>query len=555
MSNNILIKQNKILLVNLPFWTPLIPAQGIAALKSFLQKYDYQVKTVDAAADNRFRKFYGDYFSLLKRYVPEKNWGNFYNIGHDVFRNHMEAYTDYKNREQYMELVKLLVYHSYYHELDKSSVEELDAVIERFFHDLKEYFLNLLREENPFVLGLSVNSGSLASSAYVFKLAKEHCPGIKTVMGGSVFFNQLALDTPDLERFLERTSAYIDKLFIGKGEVLFLKYLKGELPASQRIYTLDDITEAASNPVAAGIPDMSDYDLSRYFYLAAAASYSCPNKCSFCNVRFFFGEHKRRDVKQVVGEMKLLHEKHGHRLFFMADSLLNSVIDDLSQELVREDCPLYLDGYFRVDEPSCSIEKTMAWRKAGLYRVRIGAESGSQRVLDMMGKSISIDLIKKSISSFARAGIKTTAYWVVGHPGETEEDFQLTLDLVEELKNDIWECECNPFTYYYNGQSNADRWAGKRLPVYPAHLENMLMTRTWTLDCEPSREEIYERLYRFVRHCNKLGIPNPYSVGDLIKADERWTKLQKNAVPSILELTGRMAGVVDHVRKKKITNK
>lgn len=580
--------QNRILLVNLPFWTPLIPAQGIASLKAFLQEYDYIVKIVDAAADNRFLEFYRDYFSLLKRLIPAKNWGNFYNIGHDVLRNHLEAHTLYENRERYLELLKLLVYNTYHIFLEETQIESLDKIIERFFQLLKEYFLDLLREENPAVLGLSVNSGNLGPSTYIFKLTREHFPLVKTVMGGSIFFNHFALGTPDLERFLKRTESYIDKLFIGKGEILLLKYLQGELPPGQRVYTLNDIGDiggtgekvnrtslnggnemkqkffggaggailqkaggARSRPKVA-IPDMSDFNLDRYFYLSASASSSCPNKCSFCNVRFFFGDHKVKDPQQVVREMALLHEKYGHHLFFMEDSLMNTVIDDLSLGLKKENLPVYLDGYFRVDEPSCDIRKTMSWREAGFYRVRIGAESGAQHVLDMMGKKISPGLIKRSISSFANAGIKTTAYWVIGHPGETEEDFQKTLDLVEELKDDIWECECNPFTYYYRGQAAADEWADKRLLIYPEYLEDMLLTRTWGLDCAPARDEIYERVFRFVERCDKLGIPNTYTIGDIVKADERWKKLHENAVPSVLELSPKAKNIEDRVRRRNV---
>jgi hypothetical protein len=64
----------------------------------------------------------------------------------------------------------------------------------------------------------------------------------------------------------------------------------------------------------------------------------------------------------------------------------------------------------------------------------------------------------------------------------------------------------------------------------------MLLTQTWSLHLEPSREEIYERVFRFTRHCDKLGIPNAYSVSDLYKADERWKKLHVNAVPSLIEV-------------------
>ena len=72
------------------------------------------------------------------------------------------------------------------------------------------------------------------------------------------------------------------------------------------------------------------------------------------------------------------------------------------------------------------------------------------------------------------------------------------------------------------------------MPLYPEEA-NMLMVRTWVMDCQPSREEIYRRVNRFARHCEKLGIPNPYSLHDIYEADQRWQKLQKNAAPSLLE--------------------
>jgi hypothetical protein len=59
----------------------------------------------------------------------------------------------------------------------------------------------------------------------------------------------------------------------------------------------------------------------------------------------------------------------------------------------------------------------------------------------------------------------------------------------------------------------------------------MLIFDYWTLDIEPRREVAYERMHHFVNHCNKLGIPNPYSLKESFDADRRWKKLQKFAVP------------------------
>jgi radical SAM superfamily enzyme YgiQ (UPF0313 family) len=154
-----------------------------------------------------------------------------------------------------------------------------------------------------------------------------------------------------------------------------------------------------------------------------------------------------------------------------------------------------------------------------------------------MGKKVTVEQIKQGVASLAFAGIQTTTLWIVGHPGETEEDFLQTLELIEDLKDDIYEAECRPFYYYLTGQVASNQWQAENrsIPLYPPEAEKILLFQTWILDCLPSREETYKRVSRFVEHCSNLGIPNIYSLHDTYKADERWKKLHKNAVPSLLE--------------------
>jgi hypothetical protein len=63
----------------------------------------------------------------------------------------------------------------------------------------------------------------------------------------------------------------------------------------------------------------------------------------------------------------------------------------------------------------------------------------------------------------------------------------------------------------------------------------MLMQQMMVMDVQPTRKERYERLHRFVQHCKNLGIHNPYSLEGIHKADERWKKLHKNAVPALAD--------------------
>ena len=153
--------KNKILLVTLPFWSPLIPSQGIAVLKSFLQRFGYRVKAIDATSENLFLEFYNTYFQILKDEIPLTHRGNFYNIGHDVLRNHMMAYTNQTNQDNYYELIQLLIFHTYYHSITDKALSQLNESISKLFTNLSKFILSLLNIEKPDLLGLSVNSGNL----------------------------------------------------------------------------------------------------------------------------------------------------------------------------------------------------------------------------------------------------------------------------------------------------------------------------------------------------------------------------------------------------------
>lgn len=525
----------KILLAILPYWDPMIPPMGIASLKGFLQKHGYSVHTEDLIVKQECLEFYDNYFQVLKKCVPPEKRGNFNNIGHDVLQNHMMAHQKYQDEALYRELVRILIHHSYYVDAADEHVRELNRIMEDFYRMLEACFIALLEREQPDVLGVTAFKCTLPASLFVLRLAKRVRPAIRTLMGGGTFNESHALDSPSFEALLAESRDYLDHIIIGQGELLFLEYLRGGLPAGRRVYTKADIDNRILQFHEMDIPDFSDLDLQKYPYLSATASASCLYQCSFCVATRVAGKYRMKDPRQTVREMVSLYEKYGHQLFFMTDSMLNPVASDLAREFIKIGISLYYDAYFRVDDASADIRNTLLWRRGGMYRVRLGTESGSLRVLEMMGKGITPDQIRAAISGLAYAGIKTTTYWVIGHPGETEEDFQATLDLIGELRNDIFQAECNPFLYHFSQQNSADAWAPHRRLLYPEEMSDMLVFRSWTLDVEPLREEAYRRMHRFENHCRRLGIPNPYSYNEHIAADERWRRLHKNAVPPLLD--------------------
>ncbi len=540
-------KKTKILLAILPYWDPMIPPMGITTLKAFLQKHGYKVRTEDLIVKNECLDFYNNYFEALKRCVPEEKRGNFNNIGHDVLQCHLMAYQNYQDEEEYIELVKDLVYKSYYVHVEDRHALELNKIMDDFYTMLHDYWLELLAEEQPDVVGVTAYKCTIAASMYVLKLTREKYPHIKTLMGGGTFNETHAPDSPNFKALLEASKHYLDKIIIGQGELLFLKYLRGELPESQRVYTKEDINGEFLDFHELDLPDFSDLDLDKYPYLAATASASCKYQCSFCVSAKVGGKYRVKNPAQTVDEMVRMYKEYGNQLFFMTDSLLNPVATDLATEIIESGVLLYYDVYFRVDDLSANIRNTLLWRKGGLYRVRLGTESGSQSILDEMAKKITVEQIKASVSALAYAGIKTTTYWVIGHPGETEEDFQQTLDVIEELADDIFQAECNYFLVHYSQQAKADDWRKHIKLLYPEKALDMLLFQYYTHNFEPSREETFKRIHRFEAHCRKLGIPNPYSYSEHMEADKRWKKLHKNAVPSMAEFIKRKNYINDTV--------
>jgi radical SAM superfamily enzyme YgiQ (UPF0313 family) len=549
-------QKNSILLTLLPFWTPSIPPLGISCLKSHLKKHGFAVVTEDANMVIQFREIYDEYFTMVDSFVPKYKRGNFFNIGMEVMRNHLMAHFNHTDEKAYEDLVKNIFEQTFYIRLGDEQVRQLNTVLDNFYNILTQYILDLVERVQPSIFGLSVFSGSLPASLFAFKLVKKHYPYITTVMGGGTFSMELHKDSPNFNYFLER-APYVDKIFIGEGENLFLRFLQEKLPPEQRVYTLKDIPDGNIEIQSAEIPDFSDFNLHAYPQLGAWSSRSCPFQCSFCSETVHWGKYRKKNASQIFRELKTMHSMYGTQVFMMGDSLLNIVIDDLADKFLEEDLSLYWDGYLRADPPVCDIDNAIRWRRGGLYRARLGVESGSQKILDIMHKKITVDQIRASVKALSGAGVKTTTYWIVGHPGETEEDFQQTLDLIEELKDDLWEAECNPFSYYLTGQVDSDLWMSEyeRVTLYPENARHMLITETWVMkDCQPTRDIIYDRVSRFVEHCEKLGIPNPYFEHDIYKADLRWRHLHKNAVPALVEFKNG-GGYIDECKRiKKIAN-
>lgn len=532
-------KNEKILLMLAPFWAPLIPPLGSSCIKSHINKLGYSnVKIVDGNLRTDLWEFNSRYLRQLEKYIPEDKKGNYNMVAYDILMNHLMVHINYTDENEYINLIQHMVKVNFFVDISKEQVVTLNEILEEFYGLYKEFVIETLEKEKPAVFGMTVYSVTLAPSVFTFRIVKQKYPHIMTVMGGGVFADQLDTKSPNFEVFVKKT-AFIDVILVGEGENLFYNLLENKLPDNKKVFTLEDIAYEVLDLSKASLPDYSDLEVEKYTHLCSYTARSCPYQCSFCSETVQWGKYRKKNAKKIADELLILKKMYGRSLFLFGDSLINPIVDDFSEEMIKRKKGIYWDAYLRADKPVCDIERTKKWREGGFYRARLGIESGSPHVLELMNKKTNPEQIKAALRSLATAGIKTTTYWVIGHPGETEKDFQETLELVEECKDDIYEADWHPFYFFPTGQTSSVEWRSqnKCYTLYPESATELLITQTWCLDVYPGRELIYDRLRRFAQHCKEVGIPNPYSLNDIYMADQRWIRLHENAVPAVVDIT------------------
>ena len=277
------------------------------------------------------------------------------------------------------------------------------------------------------------------------------------------------------------------------------------------------------------IPDFSDLNPARYYQMTIEGARSCPFQCSFCSETIQWGEYRKKPIELFTEQVVELAEKYNNNEFFMGDSLMNPYIGQFAKSLLERKTAILYDGYLRADKPVTHRDRLEIWARSGLYRVRLGIESASGRVLESMDKMTTPQVISDALKALANTGIRTTTYWIVGFQDETEEEFEETCDFIRKNHRYIYELEAHPYAYYPYGQ------VGSRLhesySLYPDDITAVIKFRVWDVkDANPTRDEKFDRLRRISSLASELGIPNIYTMADRYKAEARWHLLHPLAV-------------------------
>jgi len=174
-----------------------------------------------------------------------------------------------------------------------------------------------------------------------------------------------------------------------------------------------------------------------YFSMNMVTTRGCPYHCNWCAKPIWGQRYNSRSPENVVDEMKCLKEIFAPDHIWFADDILGlkpNWIERFSSLLHKENAVIPFKCLQRADLVNASTAAGLA--KAGCKTVWLGAESGSQKMLDAMEKGNKVEDIYLAAKLLRENGIEVGFFLQFGYPGETWNDIQQTLKMVRECMPD-----------------------------------------------------------------------------------------------------------------------
>ena len=283
------------------------------------------------------------------------------------------------------------------------------------------------------IIGLSCMANLLPFAILAARELRRQYPNCTLIFGG---VGPKGVEESLLERF-----KWIDIIYRGEGEIgapLLLQALKER----QSLDRVPNITYRkggviVSNPECARVRDLDSlpfpaYEKTRldsYQAHGLIASRGCPYPCEFCSVMPFWNRVSTvRSPKNVVREMRWLHDRHGADYFLFQDEYFlssKSWMLAFCRALKAARLGVRWKSYGRVNLVDRQVMEAMA--DAGCVQLRFGIESGSDRVLNMIRKGFTAAQATKMVGLAGRIFPEVETFFIWGFPFETAEDFHQTL--------------------------------------------------------------------------------------------------------------------------------
>ena len=319
-------------------------------------------------------------------------------------------------------------------------VEIIDCIADKIYWDK---FEEIIEKKKPDYILFNSISSTISNDMKAAIIAKKN--GARSIAVGS---HVTALPKKSMEKFAD-----LDFVIMGEAEetlkelVIFIEGKRdfigvlgiawrknGEVLVNEKrplIKNLDDLPI----PLHELLP-IKKYNLpfvgSRFTFVTE--SRGCPYRCIFCRSPIAWNRvFRTRSSDSIFKELEYLHKIGVKNILFHSDTFT------VNKNVVIELCKRIIDGGLKIrwmcNSRVDTIDKEMLFwmKKSGCKMIMYGIESGSQKILDMSKKDITIDKIIETVKATKEAGIKIWGYFIIGLPGENWSTVEETIKLANKL--------------------------------------------------------------------------------------------------------------------------
>ena len=315
-----------------------------------------------------------------------------------------------------------------------------------------DLLFHYLRREKPGVLGVYANLMTRGTVIRILQVARQ--AGWRTIVGGPepgayaqeyleagadfVVFGEGELTTEELLRALHAgATASWDK-------IAGIAYLD-DRGVMQRTLPRTQIANLDAQPW----PAREAIDIDRYVRtwkdahgqgsVSFITARGCPYKCRWCSHQVFGLTHRRRNPADVVNELEWLLQRYSPDMVWIADDVFtihHGWIRDYAAEMKRRGMRVPFECISRADRLNEEILDVLA--ELGCFRIWIGSESGSQRILDAMERGVKVEQVQKAVELSRTRGIQSGMFLMWGYEGEQLPDIEETIEHVKRSRPDVF---------------------------------------------------------------------------------------------------------------------
>lgn len=308
---------------------------------------------------------------------------------------------------------------------------------------------DLASKIDPRIAGVTATTATIKNALKYVKAIKLALPNTLTVIGGPhpTFMPFETLETEDT----------LDVVVMGEGEKTMVeitnKYENSEKKEFNEIKGIyyrgnDKIKATKPRPLIENLDDLpfparhlipfNEYKTSKNQAGGIITSRGCVFSCNYCSSSLIMGKKFRsRSPENVVDEMEELVYKYDVREIAFLDDIfmLNKRrAMKIADEIRSRGLDLSFVTSSRVDTVNHELLECL--KNAGMSTLYCGVESGSQRVLDLMGKGITLKQAEDAINTAKKVDIDVLGSFILGFPGESSQEMDQTIDFSIKLDPD-----------------------------------------------------------------------------------------------------------------------